>query len=237
MTPISLSPLVETPKLRILDTLPADARFLRGEILPRLLAAANSLPDGQQLLVIEAFRIQSRQFGMWNRRIAKLAQLRVLRDLRDGVAAGGDALALIDAALEAKPDIDSLREETRVTVADPVATPSGHQSATAIDVTILHDGEPLDMGCGWSDFAAITPTSNRVQTMSPDITPAQAANRAHLLAVMEAQGLVNYPEEWWHYSYGDRLWHEVLTGRGENPGPVKYLPIFDNPAFAQHHAR
>jgi D-alanyl-D-alanine dipeptidase len=28
---------------------------------------------------------------------------------------------------------------------------------------------------------------------------------------MEGAGLVNYPSEWWHYSYGDRLWAE-LTG-------------------------
>ena len=35
--------------------------------------------------------------------------------------------------------------------------------------------------------------------------PAQE-NRELLFNVMEAQGFVNYPTEWWHFSYGDRYW-------------------------------
>lgn len=31
-------------------------------------------------------------------------------------------------------------------------------------------------------------------------------NRKLLLDVMKAQGFVNYPTEWWHFSYGDRYW-------------------------------
>jgi zinc D-Ala-D-Ala dipeptidase len=29
-------------------------------------------------------------------------------------------------------------------------------------------------------------------------------NRSVLLQAMESAGLVNYPHEWWHFSYGDR---------------------------------
>jgi D-alanyl-D-alanine dipeptidase len=31
-------------------------------------------------------------------------------------------------------------------------------------------------------------------------------NRMLLLEIMQAQGFINYPTEWWHFSYGDRYW-------------------------------
>ena len=31
-------------------------------------------------------------------------------------------------------------------------------------------------------------------------------NRAQLIEIMSHQGFVNYPTEWWHWSYGDRYW-------------------------------
>jgi zinc D-Ala-D-Ala dipeptidase len=39
------------------------------------------------------------------------------------------------------------------------------------------------------------------------------ANRDLLAGVLCREGLVNYPSEWWHYSYGDRCW-AVATGAG-----------------------
>ena len=32
------------------------------------------------------------------------------------------------------------------------------------------------------------------------------ANRRVLRDALSAAGLVNYPTEWWHWSYGDRYW-------------------------------
>jgi len=40
---------------------------------------------------------------------------------------------------------------------------------------------------------------------------------------MEAAGFVNYPTEWWHWSFGDRYWafcageHEAIYGACEVP--------------------
>ena len=36
-------------------------------------------------------------------------------------------------------------------------------------------------------------------------------NRKMLYDVMAEQGFINYPTEWWHFSYGDRYW-ALLTG-------------------------
>jgi D-alanyl-D-alanine dipeptidase len=37
------------------------------------------------------------------------------------------------------------------------------------------------------------------------------ARRDILAAALTRAGLVNYPTEWWHWSYGDRYW-ALLTG-------------------------
>lgn len=31
-------------------------------------------------------------------------------------------------------------------------------------------------------------------------------NRLILLRAMQRAGFVNYPTEWWHFSYGDKMW-------------------------------
>lgn len=77
----------------------------------------------------------------------------------------------------------------------------GHQTGGAIDLTICYqDGEELDMGTSYLEFNESTPTSSR------KLTSAQKKNRALLLSVMKDAGFVNYPLEWWHYSYGDKMW-------------------------------
>lgn len=43
------------------------------------------------------------------------------------------------------------------------------------------------------------------------IGPDARAHRNLLASVLGSVGLVNYPTEWWHWSYGDRYW-ALLTG-------------------------
>ena len=37
------------------------------------------------------------------------------------------------------------------------------------------------------------------------------AHRVLLASVLGGAGLVNYPTEWWHWSFGDRYW-ALMTG-------------------------
>lgn len=77
----------------------------------------------------------------------------------------------------------------------------GHQTGGAVDLTICTTkGEPLDMGTSYLEFNAATPTHNSQLTIE------QKKNRALLLSVMKKVGFVNYPLEWWHFSYGDKMW-------------------------------
>lgn len=81
---------------------------------------------------------------------------------------------------------------------DYIAPVSGHSRGATVDLTLMRcEGgrcKPLDMG---SDFDFFDPIAH---TDDPHITVAQRANRQRLLKAMAAEGFVNYPLEWWHYS-------------------------------------
>ncbi|HET6397823.1 MAG TPA: M15 family metallopeptidase [Pseudoxanthomonas sp.] len=80
-----------------------------------------------------------------------------------------------------------------------IAETSGHSRGATVDLTLARcvaPGRcaPLDMGTPFDFF------DTRAHTDDPRATPAQRANRDRLRAAMAAQGLRNYPMEWWHYT-------------------------------------
>ena len=211
-----LVPIQEGARLVIRAGLDPASRRLRADVERRLQDAADGLPDGHALLVLDAFRTQSQQFRSWNRRYAQLAR--------------------------ENPDLEpaALTELCRRDVADPVNKPSGHQSGAAVDVTLLRDGQELDMGSAYGDFSTRGTAEDRVRTHCAALDPAQRDNRAFLARVMEAAGFVNYPEEWWHFSHGDRLWaqisrfgHDDATRGDEQVDRADYVhvAVIDDPLF------
>ena len=76
-----------------------------------------------------------------------------------------------------------------------IASRSRHNLGLAVDLTLvtLESGRELDMGTPFDTFAAAAHTANA----SGDV----AANRRRLVEAMEAEGFVNYEQEWWHFSY------------------------------------
>lgn len=208
--------IVPGPRLVVRAELPPASRRLRADVHARLQDAAAAAPDGHALLVLDAFRTQGQQFAAWNRRFAALARQH--------------------------PDlaVDQLAELCRQDVADPVNRPSGHQSGAAIDVTLLRAGAPLDMGNTYGDFTTRGTSTDRVRTACPDLSPTQRAHRRLLLDTMSHAGFVNYPEEWWHFSHGDRLWaqisrfgHDDATRPHEQVSRADYahVAVIDNPLF------
>ncbi|MCC5876864.1 MAG: D-alanyl-D-alanine carboxypeptidase family protein [Candidatus Sumerlaeia bacterium] len=155
---------------------------IRGHVYEMLKKANASLPAGYRIVVYEAFRPRKRQWELWNWMEAEMKRRH--------------------------PDAteDEIYKYTREFIADPRGFGSGHQAGGAVDVSLAGpDGKELDMG------TAVDEMNDRTRTHSSHITSDQRANRAMLLAAMEAGGLVNYPSEWWHFCYGDRLWAE-MTG-------------------------
>ncbi len=79
-----------------------------------------------------------------------------------------------------------------------VAGRSGHATGGAVDVVLLENGKEADVGGAYLDFAR----AGGVRSL----TKAQKRRRALLQRAMRRAGFVNYPLEWWHFSYGDRMW-------------------------------
>jgi D-alanyl-D-alanine dipeptidase len=93
---------------------------------------------------------------------------------------------------------------------DP-ARPSPHSTGGAFDLTLTwQDGEPLFMGGIFDDASVISHTDHfdgqkAAEAFSFSAEEARA-NRRLLFWVMTEAGFANYPDEWWHYSWGDQMW-------------------------------
>lgn len=74
-----------------------------------------------------------------------------------------------------------------------LARHSSHSRGSAVDLTLVKDGEEIDMGSLIDLLGTIS------HTISDRITPEQQKNRLYLKEIMEKHGYSNYPKEWWHF--------------------------------------
>ena len=177
----------EFTALRI-DTRKADHdgsyAHLRADVLRRLLLAQAALPSGIRLLMVEGFRPPALQ-----------------RHYFDTYAA-----TLRTAHPDAGPD--RIRELASAYISPPEVAP--HVSGGAVDLTLCtEDGRELSLGTEVN--ATPEESEGGCRTAAANIDAEARANRAVLGRAMTAAGFVNYPTEWWHWSYGDRYW-ALLTG-------------------------
>ena len=157
---------------------------IRRVVRDKITACSQSLPDGLCLMVFEAFRPRARQWELW-----KPVFARITKD-HPGWSH------------------DQVYAETSRWVSPPDGFGSGHQAGAAVDVKLAHaDRTELEFGGAMKGLTGVAPTAWPV---CAEIRK----NRDMLVKAMQATGMINYPDEWWHFSYGDRLWAEV-TGRNE----------------------
>ena len=81
-----------------------------------------------------------------------------------------------------------------------VAADSGHTTGGAVDVTLFYCGKEVDCGSKYLTFTPQTPTWSNALNRS------QQRNRFILYNAMTQAGFVNYPLEWWHFCYGDKMY-------------------------------
>ena len=81
-----------------------------------------------------------------------------------------------------------------------VAVDSGHSTGGAVDVILLYCGKEIDCGGKYLEFTSSTPT------WSKELTSLQKRCRFILYDAMTAAGFINYPLEWWHFCYGDKMY-------------------------------
>jgi len=118
-----------------------------------------------------------------------------------------------------------------------IRKPDGCEPQSEAVVDLAHDQldmraavgnghQPTDLGGGSGHHevrkvvGAPTPLVDplpRIQSGAPEAH----ANRKTLTAALTNAGLVNYPTEWWHWSYGDRYWAFVTGAPHALYGPTK----------------
>ncbi|QYC39679.1 D-alanyl-D-alanine dipeptidase [Nonomuraea coxensis DSM 45129] len=168
---------------RLADPEGAWAR-LRTGLLERLERAEAGLPDGYHLLVVEGYRPIATQSLYFTR-------------YRDELLAANPGMTVEEAHVAAS------RYVSPVSVAP-------HTAGAAVDLTLCDpDGVEYDMGTQVNDNPE--QSAGACYTAAPNIPAAARARRDLLAAALEPAGLVNYPTEWWHWSYGDRYW-ALATG-------------------------
>ncbi|TDV48836.1 M15 family metallopeptidase [Actinophytocola oryzae] len=163
---------------RLADELGAYAH-VRLSVADRLVAAQSQLPRGLRLLVVEGFRPQDVQKRYFVSSMSRVAL--------------------------ANPDwsAERVRTESATYVSPPEVAP--HVAGGAVDLTLCTvDGDELPMGTEVNETPPEYDTA--CFTASPLIDAEARANRTTLIEAMTASGFVNYPSEWWHWSYGDRYW-------------------------------
>jgi D-alanyl-D-alanine dipeptidase len=101
---------------------------------------------------------------------------------------------------------DATPPASRWLVANP-ARGSKHNRGAAVDLTLyeLATGKPVEMP---STYDEATP---RAQADFPGGTARQRWHRALLRRVLEDQGFVVNPSEWWHFDYRDWQRYQVLN--------------------------
>ncbi|WP_219468925.1 M15 family metallopeptidase [Nonomuraea rhizosphaerae] len=169
-------------RLRV-DTRMADEAgayaHLRSGLLARLERAERRLPPGFHLLVVEGYRLVS-------------TQERIFAAYRDQLMADNPEMSPDEAYIAAS------RYVSPVDVAP-------HTAGAAVDLTLCSpDGAEYDMGTQVNDNPE--DSSGACYTDAPGISGDARAHRKILADALEPVGLVNYPTEWWHWSFGDRYW-------------------------------
>ena len=101
---------------------------------------------------------------------------------------------------------DATPPESRWLVADP-SKGSKHNRGSAVDITLyeLATGKPVEMP---STYDEATP---RAIADFPGGTSRQRWHRALLRRVLEAEGFIANPEEWWHFDYRDWQRYPILN--------------------------
>ncbi|MEU8817450.1 M15 family metallopeptidase [Actinoplanes sp. NPDC048796] len=170
---------------------PARAR-VRADLAERLGWARAALPAGVFPRVVEGHREVARQ-----RQIIEMYEAQV-RSARPAVDEAGlhHLVSRFVAPVEVAP----------------------HVAGAAVDLTLSGPDGDLDMGTPID--ATPEESDGACYFAAQNISPRARANRMLLSRVLGGAGLVNYPTEWWHWSYGDRYWALMTGAPASLHGPV-----------------
>ncbi len=170
--------------------------LVRASLAVRLGRASRALRHGMQLHVVEGYRPMSAQRRFFAAYVRQLMQ----REPR-------------------------LNDRERERLASRFVAPpevAAHPSGAAVDITLVdRHGRPLDMGTPID--ATPEQSSGACYLEATGIDPTVRTRRRQLAEVLEDEGLVNYPTEWWHWSFGDRYWAHATGSTSAMYGQVEWM--------------
>ncbi|GAA0966304.1 M15 family metallopeptidase [Acrocarpospora macrocephala] len=163
---------------------------LRVSVVDRLVTAQTLLPPGLYFLIIEGFRPVELQARYFDDHVARL---RIVHPGQDPAW---------------------YRQRASRYISPPEVAP--HVAGAAVDLTLCDtDGNELWLGTEVND------TDTEACHTDSVAIPAEARRHRRVLSeALTAVGLVNYPTEWWHWSYGDRYWSCVTGASAARYGPT-----------------
>lgn len=95
-----------------------------------------------------------------------------------------------------------------------------HVAGAAVDVSLVgSDGAPIDLGTPVD--ASPESSAGACYFAAHNISDEAQRLRKILAGAMCASGFVNYPTEWWHWSYGDRYWAHTVGAPEALYGPIE----------------
>lgn len=175
---VGLSPkLVAAPKRPFFEF--PMVHLVRQSIAEMLVKAAEALPDGIRLSVVEGYRPINIQRAMYQYAFDRVKK---------------EHPAWNDKQLH--------RETGRRSAPIDTITPPPHITGGAVDIDLINNNnESLDMTSPFhiQDW-------QQAKLHAPDLSSIAHANRKILEDAFKDSGLTNYADEWWHWSYGDSGW-------------------------------
>ena len=126
-----------------------------------------------------------------------------------------------DELAQKRPELDeeALRELARRFVAEPRSDPrcpSPHSTGGSVDLTVADAmGRILPMGSEFDETSDRSETLYLESRSDGDLSEGELralGNRRLLYHVMVSAGFTNYPDEWWHFDYGNQNW-ALMSGR------------------------
>jgi len=164
-----------------------DYTKMRATVYQKIQQAQALLPAGLRFCLYEAYRSLTLQKMLFDNRFEKIS------------------------AVHSQWSQEQLFLET-IKMASPVVNLDGtknippHVTGAAIDIYLIDaEGSAVDMGIHPKDWMQDLEGLLSL-TESPQISKQAKQNRAIMSQVLTAVGFVNYPSEFWHWSYGDRYW-------------------------------
>lgn len=172
--------------------------YVRETIMKKLIKAADLLPKGYKLLVYDGWRPYQVQKKLHDLLLKKYKDKLTNRELKEFIN-----------KYVAPPSKDE-------------KSPSPHLTGGAVDLTIINDkGIVLDMGTKFDHLGPKSNTFYYEDKLNLGLKLSQnekkiLENRRLLFNIMTNQGFTNFPEEWWHYDYGNQNWI-YFSGEDEKP--------------------